>query len=149
MTKQLWKLGGMTVALIATCGVLSHLSSTGGLNAASKSPQRVFELRVYHAAPGKLQALHARFRNHTMKLFEKHGMKNVIYFSPQDKPASEDTLTYLLSHASRDAAKASWRAFVSDPEWKKVQSESEKEGKLVSKVESTFYDPTDYSPQQN
>ena len=75
-------------------------------------------------------------------------MRNVIYLSPQDKPASEDTLTYLVSHVSRETAKISWEEFRKDPEWLKVKMESEKNGSLTSKVESTFLDPTDYSPMK-
>ncbi|MEX2261208.1 MAG: NIPSNAP family protein [Bryobacteraceae bacterium] len=107
---------------------------------------RVFELRTYHANEGKLEALQARFRNHTMRIFEKHGMKNVGYWVPQDSPASASTLIYIVSHKSRDAAKKSWDAFRADPEWKKVQTESEVNGKLVAKVDVVFMDAADYSP---
>jgi hypothetical protein len=114
----------------------------------SKAPEgsRVFELRTYTAAPGKLEALHARFRDHTLRLFEKHGMKNVIYLSPTDEQLAGNTLVYLISHASREAADKSWAAFRADPEWQKVRSESEKDGKLVEKVDSQYLTPTDYSP---
>lgn len=108
---------------------------------------RVYELRTYVANEGKFDALHARFRNHTLKLFEKHGMENVAYFVPTDEPKSANTLIYLLAHKSRDAAKASWKAFVEDPEWKKVAAESEVNGRLVQKVEAVFLKPTDYSPK--
>jgi len=108
---------------------------------------RVFELRTYHTFPGRLDALHKRFREHTMKIFEKHGMTNVAYWTPQDSPAKETTLVYVISHASRAAAKANWAAFGSDPEWKKVAAASEADGgKIVEKVESVFMDSTDYSP---
>ena len=103
----------------------------------------VYELRTYTAAPGKMSALHARFRNYTMRLFEKHGMKNIAYWTPADQP---DTLVYIIAHKSRDAAKKSWQAFLADPEWKKVYAESQKDGTLVSKVVSQFLTPTDYSP---
>jgi hypothetical protein len=103
-----------------------------------------YELRVYYAAPGKLDDLHARFRDHTLKIFEKHGMVNYGYWTPMDNP--ENKLIYLLGHKSRDAAKESWKAFGSDPTWKRVQKESEANGKLVNKVESTFLQRTDYSP---
>ena len=103
----------------------------------------VYELRTYTCHPGKLPELHARFKNHTMKLFEKHGMKNIMYWTPIDK---EDTLVYLIAHKSREAADASWKAFVNDPDWKKAYQESIADGKLVMKVERQFLKPTEYSP---
>jgi hypothetical protein len=106
---------------------------------------RVFELRTYTTHEGKLDALHARFRDHTMKFFEKHGMENIGYWVPQDPERSGNTLIYLLSHSSRDAAKASWAAFTKDPGWQKAKAESEAQGQIVSKVESVFLTPTDYS----
>ena len=109
---------------------------------------RVFELRTYTTNEGKLAALQARFRDHTTKLFEKHGMQNVGYWTPQEAPASQNTLIYVLAHESREAAKKSWDAFRNDPEWKKVQQASEANGKIVSKVESVYMDPTDYSPMK-
>ena len=114
----------------------------------AQAANRVFELRTYTAPDGKLGELHARFRNHTMRIFEKHGMTNVVYLSPQDAPLSQNTLVYLLAHKSREAAKASWGAFVADPEWRKVNTESQVNGKIVAKVESVFLDPTDYSPMK-
>jgi hypothetical protein len=112
----------------------------------AQSAARVFELRTYTAPDGKLGDLHARFRHHTLRIFEKHGMNNVIYLSPMDAPASQNQLVYLLSHKSRDAAKASWDAFRNDPEWKKVATESQLNGPIVAKVESVFLTATDYSP---
>ena len=109
---------------------------------------RVFELRTYTAPDGKLEDLHKRFRDHTMRIFKTHGMTNVAYFRPQDAPLSQNTLIYLISHESREAAKANWAAFQKDPEWQKVASESQKNGKIVAKVESIFLDPTDYSPMK-
>jgi hypothetical protein len=108
--------------------------------------KRVFELRTYHTLEGRLDALHARFRDHTVKLFEKHGMTNVGYFSPQDAPLAGKTLIYLLAHPSREAAKKNFDAFRKDPVWIKARDESEKSGKIVEKVESVFLDPTGYSP---
>jgi len=107
---------------------------------------RVFEIRTYHTFPGRLDALHKRFREHTMKMFEKHGMSNVGYWVPQDSPARETTLIYVISHASREAAKANWAAFVADPEWKKISDASQVDGKIVERIESVFMDATDYSP---
>ena len=110
------------------------------------TPTRVFEIRTYHCFPGRLDALNKRFREHTMKIFEKHGMTNVAYWTFQDSPAKENTLIYVISHKSREAAKASWAAFVADPEWKKIADESQRDGKIVERIESVFVDATDYSP---
>jgi len=108
---------------------------------------RCFEMRTYYAAPGKLEALNARFRDHTCALFKKHGMEIVGFWIPTDKEKGADnTLVYILAHKSRDEAKKSWAAFVSDPAWKKAQTESEANGKLVEKAESVFMSATDYSP---
>jgi hypothetical protein len=112
----------------------------------SASSQVVYELRIYHAYEGKLTDLLRRFREHTTKLFEKHGMKNVAYWTPLDEPAKSNTLVYVLAHPSREAAKANWDGFQSDPEWKAVRDKSEANGKLVEKVESTFLSLTDFSP---
>jgi hypothetical protein len=107
---------------------------------------RVFELRTYTCYEGKLPDLLARFRNHTMSIFEKHGMTNIAYWVPQDSPLHENTLVYVIAHPSREAAKKNWAEFGSDPEWQKVQKDSEANGKIVSKVVSVFMDPTDFSP---
>lgn len=112
---------------------------------AEAATNRVFELRTYYTLEGKLPDLEARFRNHTTKLFEKHGMTNIGYWVPQDEPGKKNTLIYIVAHKSRDSAKASWDAFRSDPEWKKVQTASEVNGKIVQKVDSVFMEPTDYS----
>ena len=114
--------------------------------ASAQQHGRVFELRTYTCYEGKLPDLLARFRNHTMQIFEKHGMTNIGYWVPQDSPLSQNTLIYMLAHPSREAAKKNWDAFRNDPEWQKVQKESEANGKIVSKMESVFMDPTDFSP---
>jgi hypothetical protein len=111
------------------------------------SPTLVYELRVYHAYEGKLDDLLRRFREHTMKLFENHGMKNVAYWTPTDEPLRGKTLIYILEHPSRDAAAANWKAFGEDPEWRSVRDKSEANGKLVEKVDSTFLLLTDFSPR--
>ena len=105
----------------------------------------LYELRTYYTPEGKLDDLNARFRNHTLGLFEKHGMKNIIYWTPVDKP---DTLIYVIAHKDKAAADASWAAFKDDPEWKKVAEETQKNGSLVKKVESVYLTPTDYSPHK-
>lgn len=105
---------------------------------------RVFELRVYYAAEGKLDALHARFRDHTTKLFEKHGMTNIGYWMPLENP--ERKLYYFLAYPSREAREKAWQAFSADPEWQKAYKASEVDGKLVDKAEVSFLQATDYSP---
>lgn len=112
--------------------------------AAEKDP-RVFEMRTYTALPGRLDALNARFRDHTCKLFEKHGMVNLGYFVPVQN--TNNQLIYFLAHQSRDAARKSWAAFIADPDWRKAQQASEADGKILAKApEALFLDATDYSP---
>ena len=110
------------------------------------SSTAVFELRVYHAAAGKLGELEARFRDHTIKIFHRHGLKSVAYWTPLDEPDKTNTLIYILQHPSREAAAANWKAFQDDPEWKGVKEKSEANGKLVDKVDSTYMALTDFSP---
>ncbi len=107
----------------------------------------VYELRVYHAAAGKLPALLKRFREHTVEIFKRHGMKSVAYWTPLDEPDKSNTLIYILYHPSREAAAANWKAFQDDPEWKRVHEQSEVNGKLVDKVDSTYMALTDFSPR--
>jgi hypothetical protein len=125
----------MMVALLAAVAMASNAAAADDLG---------YEMRVYYAAEGKLDALNARFRDHTLKLFEKHGITNVGYWMPIDNP--DRKLIYILGYPSRDAREASWKAFFADPDWQKAQKESEANGKLVAKVESTFLNSTDYSP---
>ena len=127
---------------LAILGSASAQSQT----TAGQSSSATFELRVYHTYEGKLDALLARFRDHTMRIFEKHGIRNVAYWTPTDDPLKGKTLIYIIAHASREAATASWKAFQDDPEWQKVRQESEANGKLVEKVDSTFMVLTDFSP---
>jgi hypothetical protein len=112
---------------------------------AEKKP-RVFEIRTYTCEKDKLPALLARFRDHTTKLFEKHGMTNIGYWVPTDGERAKNTLIYVLAHESRAAADKSWQAFRTDPDWIKARDASEASGKIVSKVESIFANPTDFSP---
>jgi hypothetical protein len=104
----------------------------------------LFELRIYKAAEGKLGKLDARFRDHTIRLFEKHGMRNVAYWHPTDEPNSKDHLIYIIKHESRAAAKASWQAFGADPDWKKAAAASGV-GRLAKPPASTYMKATDYS----
>jgi hypothetical protein len=138
MAKRCW--------LFLVAGLILGASLQWTRAADAESAAKVFEIRTHHTFPGRLDALHKRFREHTMKMFEKHGMSNVGYWVPQDSPAHESTLVYVISHASRDAAKANWAAFNADPEWKKISEDSQKDGKIVERVESVFVDATDYSP---
>ena len=105
---------------------------------------RCYELRIYTANKGKLEALNARFRNHTCKLFEKHGLTNVGYWVPVDK--TDIRLIYVISSPNRAVHAKSWKAFLNDPDWKKAYANSIKDGRLVGKIDSTFLSTTDYSP---
>ena len=115
------------------------------LGAIGFADSRVFELRTYTCYDGKLDALKARFRDHTIRIFKKHGIESVGYFVPQDGERSKNTLIYILAHPSREAATKNWAEFQADPEWKKVAAESEANGKIVQKVESVFMEPTEFS----
>jgi len=121
---------------------------TGRETVAQARSNQVYELRTYTTLDGKLDALHARFRNHTVKLFAKHGITNIGYFKPMDPPLAGNTLIYLLGHSSREAARKSFEAFRADPAWIQARDESEKNGKIVQKVESVFLEPADYSPMK-
>ena len=111
----------------------------------AQSGDRVFELRTYHTYEGKLDPLIARFRDHTVDIFRKHGMTSIGYWLPTDEPLKGRTLVYMLAFPSREAATKDWSEFRDDPEWKKVVAASEANGKLVEKVDSIFLEPTDFS----
>lgn len=111
---------------------------------AAEKDTRVFEMRTYYAMPGKLDDLNARFRNHTVRLFEKHGMTNIGYWVPIENP--ENKLIYFLAFPSREARVAAFKAFGADPEWKAAAKASEENGKLVEKIESRFLTALDFSP---
>ncbi|GAB3889797.1 hypothetical protein GCM10028825_25260 [Spirosoma agri] len=112
----------------------------------TKSPERTFELRTYTPAPGKLDALLSRFRDHTIKLFSKHGMTHIGYWVTQEKEGGQPKLVYILAHPSEAEGKAHFDEFRKDPNWVKVKEASEKDGSLTTKVESVYMNPTDYSP---
>jgi hypothetical protein len=132
--------------LIAACG-LALLTSVLASNAkAADKSDRLFEMRTYTANDGKLQDLHKRFRDHTNKLFVKHGMELVGYWVPAEGPESENTLIYILAYPNREAREKAWKAFQADPEWHKARDASEVGGKLVKKVDIKYLNPTDYSP---
>ena len=130
------------VALVGAAVVYPFLPSFAQEKAVA---ERVYELRTYTTHPGRLPALNKRFRDHTLRLFEKHGIKNEMYWVPTDPKLAENTLIYVISHESEEAAKKSWDAFRADPEWQKVRDASEADGKIVAKVESVYMRRTDYS----
>jgi hypothetical protein len=146
MLKNRWFVLGASVAIFVAGFSLGSLRQGGSV--ALAQGKHVYELRTYTAPDGKLGELNKRFRDHTVRIFNKHGMKSVVYMTPQDAPDSQNTLIYVLEHPSREAAKKAWADFAADPEWKKVSEESQVNGKIVSKVVSVFGDPTDYSPMK-
>jgi len=131
--------------MIALLPAIARAEAKSGSFDATSSSTTVYELRVYHANEGKLDDLLKRFREHTTRLFEKHGMKNIAYWTPLDDPLKGKTLIYILGHPSREAAVSNWKAFGDDPDWQKVRDQSEANGKLVDKVDSTFMALTDFS----
>jgi NIPSNAP protein len=134
-------LGGLIGAV-----VVGSLSNGFAEQGDKKVDARVFEIRTYYANPGKMEALHARFRNHTNKLFQKHGMTLVGFWSPTDAKDAEERMIYILAFPSKEAADKAWKGFREDPEWIKAKADSEKDGVLVKKVDSTYLKATDYSP---
>ena len=136
------------IAIVFGAGFLMGNMTQGIPDAQAQSADRVFELRTYTAPEGKLPNLQARFRDHTMRIFENHGMTNIGYWTPQDEPNASNTLVYIIAHDDRDAAAASWDAFRADPEWQTVSRESQVDGRIVSGVVSVFLDPLDFSPIQ-
>ena len=137
--------GGKIVAGIESV-FLAATDFSAPMDAGNGGAERVFELRTYVAAPGKLPRLDARFRDHTRALFARHGMTNLGYFHPVDADkGAGTTLIYFLTYLSRDAAAAAWNGFRNDPDWVKARTESEKEGKLTAKVTSVYLKPTDFS----
>ena len=113
--------------------------------AAQAQPAHVYEMRTYTATDGKLANVNARFRDHTVRIFAKHNMKSIGYWTPLEGPTADTTLVYILEHPSREEARKNWAEFSADPEWQKVKAESEVGGRIVAKAESVFLVPTDYS----
>ena len=136
---------GLLMGGVFTVGMVSGMKLPDA-EAAQASAARVYELRTYHTNDGKLDALHNRFSNHTNQLFVRHNMTLIGYWTPADGDAAENTLTYIIGHESRDAAKENWKGFINDPDWKAAYAASIKDGKLVKKIDSTYLNPTDYSP---
>jgi hypothetical protein len=129
---------------LVTLSALAMFASAALVLGAETKDTRVYEMRIYYAAPGKLDDLNKRFRDHTLRLFEKHGIENIGYWTPIDN--TNNALIYVLAHASREAAKKSWTDFLADADWKAAAKASEANGKLVSRLESHFMQATDYSP---
>jgi len=148
----------MTAKRLLFFSLITAISSSGCMTgndisvseetSAGLETNQVFELRTYTAAEGKFDDLLDRFRDHTLRIFEKHGMINVGYWTPQDEPLSANTLIYVLAHPSREAAEQSWRDFSSDPEWQSVAEESQRDGQLITGLERVFLNPTDFSPMR-
>jgi hypothetical protein len=138
----------MAALLLVLSGyALGRVSSpVAVVSAAPPAPGHVYEMRTYTAAEGKLANVNARFRDHTQRIFAKHNMKSIGYWTPLEGPTAETTLIYILEHPSREEARKNWAAFSADPEWQKVKAESEADGRIVAKAESVFLNPTDYSP---
>jgi hypothetical protein len=136
---------GATLSVFATGFLTGQLFDGGDAEAQGR---KVFELRTYTSPEGKLDDLLARFRNDTLRIFEKHGMHNVGYWVPTDSPASANTLIYILAHDSRDAATKSWAAFREDAEWLAVRDRSQVNGPLTTNVQSVFLESTDFSPMK-
>jgi hypothetical protein len=139
---------GLLAGGLALAGVVGFALGTASAEGAKKGDHRVFELRIYHAVPGKMPALHARFKDHTIKLFQKHGMTVVGFWVPTKPEEAEQKLYYILAYPSAESARKSWDGFRNDPEWKEVKAASEKDGTLVARVESVYLNPTDYSPMK-
>lgn len=139
MTKLLKTISISLLSVIIGVGVGVFVSS-------SAQSGKVFELRIYTASPGNLDKLHARFRDHTTRIFNKHGMQVVGYWTPTSEEERDDTLVYVLEHASQEAADASWRAFGQDPEWQEVAAASNANGNILAGIERRYMVATDYSP---
>lgn len=135
---------GAALSAVFAAGFIAGQVVDGG--SAEAQGRKVFELRTYTAPDGRLGDLLTRFRNDTLRVFEKHGMQNVGYWVPVDAPASSNTLIYLLAHDSRDAATKSWTAFREDPEWRAIAERTQANGPIVSKVETVFLEAADFSP---
>jgi hypothetical protein len=132
---------GAIAMLAATLGIVSSGSALGQANS------KLYELRTYTTLPGRLPALNKRFADHTVKLFDKHGLKSVMYWIPTDEARKDNTLIYVLVHESQEAADRNWKAFQSDPDWIKVRDASEADGKILAKApDRIFMRMTDYSP---
>ena len=145
----------MTLRKFAACALILTFvfgaglfagTSTSPVSAEAAQNPRIYELRTYTTAEGKLDALHERFSNHTNTLFVRHGMTLIGYWTPSEGEEAGNTLVYLIAHESRDAARENWAAFGQDEEWRKAYADSRKDGPLVTNIVSKFLVPTNYSP---
>ncbi len=139
--------------LFSACALLASFllinpSSDSGEPAEGINPDRVYEMRTYTTHDGKLEDLHQRFENYTIELFEKHGMTNVAYWIPNDPELKENTLIFIISHESAEAAESNWEAFRADPEWQRAYEESHADGVIVQHAESVYMSATPYSPMR-
>ena len=144
MTRALFRIS-VAAVLVAAGYVAGRLTPEPVAEAAQAG--RVFEMRTYTTNEGKLPALETRFRDHTIKFFDRYNMTSIGYWIPTEGPTSQTTLVYILAHPSREEAKANWAKFSADPDWKKVRTDSEVGGTILAKPpESVFLKATDYSP---
>jgi hypothetical protein len=143
----LHRLSVFGIALVSFAAGSLLTARLAHLNQVRADSNRVFELRIYHTVPGKATALQAEFRDKVTKIFARHDLKALGYWAPADAPVSDNTFVYILAHPSRDAAKQHWDAFRADPEFQEMmKSQGTPETKIVEKVDSTYMDPTDFSP---
>ena len=131
--------------LSLVCGAATVLGFSTLRGSNTESPHHVYELRLYHVNEGKMDALKARFRDHTDAIFQRHNIKSIGYWSTEDAPASQNLFVYILEHPIREEAEKNWAAFQADPEWQKVKAESEAHGALVDDIDRYFMDPTSFS----
>ena len=131
--------------LFFLCGAAVMLAVTRLRASNSEPSHHVYELRLYHAKEGKMNALKARFGDHTDAIFRRHNLKSIGYWSPQDAPDSQNLFIYILEHPNRQEAEKNWAAFQADPEWQKVKAESEANGPLVDHIDHYYMDPTSFS----
>jgi hypothetical protein len=138
-----------SLCVVLVLGVfIAGLAVSGETVPAATPPQtgKIYDLRLYKANPGKLNALQARFRDHTCRIFKRHGMELIGFWTPSEGDDAKDTLIYIVAFPSLEARKKAWKAFWDDPEWKKVKADSEKDGVLVKEMKGTLLRATDYSP---
>ena len=141
-TNSAFRTAVLTGLLVCLAGSASPMRA----RADEPAETRVFEMRTYTTNEGQLDALHDRFRNHTIGLFKKHGMDVLAFWTPTEEAKSRNTLVYILAYPNLEARKKAWGRFMSDPDWLKAYSASIRDGRLVKKVESVFLNPTEYSP---
>ena len=135
----------MKTFLSFLCGVGLVLGFSTLRGSTSQPAHHVYELRMYHVNPNKMDVLKARFGDHTDAIFRRHNMKSIGYWSPEDAPSSQNLFIYILEHSGRQEAEKNWAAFQVDPEWQKVKAESEAHGALVDHIDRYFMDPTTFS----